>query len=288
MADSHPAQAAWAAFDQAYQVLIDAWPAPVTSHLVPTDYGETHVLMSGDESGPVIALMPGGGATAGAWSAVAGGLSSHYCVIAVDPIGQPGRSTLGERRLGDVAAVNDWLGQLLAALAVDRLTLAGHSYGAWTALRFGMHAPDRVERLVLVDPTDCFSTMRLSYRLRAAPLFVRPSGARLRRFLDWETQGRTLSPAWLNVAALGADLGRLGIVTPRVPRPDDLARLAVPTLVVAAGRSQANDPRQMLRRAAERLTHGSDAVLPLATHHTLPTEDAHELVPVIERFLVPS
>jgi pimeloyl-ACP methyl ester carboxylesterase len=215
-------------------------------------------------------------------------LSGHYRVIAVDPIGQAGWSAPGKKPLHDLAALDDWLDQLLAALEIERLTLAGHSYGAWMALRHGLHAPDRVERLVLVDPTDCFTSMRLHYRLRAAPLFVRPSGTRLRRFLHWETRGRPLSPAWLTVAALGADLGRMTIITPRCPSPAELARLDVPTLVVAAGRSQAHDPQKMLRRARERLPNLTDAVLPQATHHTLPTEDADQLVVAIESFLVPS
>jgi pimeloyl-ACP methyl ester carboxylesterase len=283
-----PGLAANAAFDRAYQVLIEAWPTPVTSARVPTAYGPTHVLAAGDESDPVVLLLPGGGATAAVWFAVAAPLSRQHRVIAVDPIGQPGWSSPGERPLGDVAALGDWLDQLLAGLAIERATLAGHSYGAWMALRYGLHAPERVEGLVLIDPTDCFLPMRLPYRLRAVPLFARPSGARLRRFLSWETGGRRLSPEWLSVAALGADLGRLAIVTPRCPTAEELALLDAPTLVVAAGRSQAHDPARMLRRAAERLPKAAHAVLADATHHTLPTEDADQLVAAIEAFLVPS
>jgi pimeloyl-ACP methyl ester carboxylesterase len=245
-------------------------------------------LTCGAESDPAILFLPGGGATAAVWSAVAAPLSRRHRVLAVDPIGQPGWSAAGRKPIGNVAALGDWLDQLLGGLAIDELTLAGHSYGAWMALRYAIHAPQRVGRLVLVDPTDCFTPMRLSYRLRAAPLFLRPSGARLRRFLNWETRGRPLSQAWLTVAGLGADLGRPAIITPRCPAPADLARLEMPTLVVAAGRSRAHDPAQLLRRAGERLARSSDATLPGATHHTLPTEDAGQLAATIERFLAPS
>jgi pimeloyl-ACP methyl ester carboxylesterase len=273
------------AFDRAYQSLIDTWPTPVTSERVPTAFGATHLLICGDESAPAVLLLPGGGATAGVWSAVAAPLARHHRVIAVDPFGQPGWSAAGERPVDDVAALGEWLDQLLKARAIDRPTLVGHSYGAWMALRYSMHAPDRVERLVLVDPTDCFIPMRFAYRVRAAPLFIRPSGPRLRRFLNWETRGRPLSAGWLAVAALGADLGRLAIIAPRCPAASDLADLPVPTLVIAAGRSQAHDPDKMLRLARERLPKASDATLPGATHHTLPIEDADQLVTAIEGFL---
>jgi pimeloyl-ACP methyl ester carboxylesterase len=274
-----------ASFDDAYQALIDAWPCPVIAETVPTDYGATHVLMCGDESGPVLLFLPGGGATAAVWSAVAAPLASHYRVLAVDPIGQPGRSIRGQWPVDDLASLNDWLDRLVDALAIDRLTLVGHSYGAWMALRYGMHAPRRVDGLVLVDPTDCFIPMRTLYRLRAVPLFARPSASRLRRFLAWETRGKPLSPSWLSVAALGADLGRPAIVAPRCPSPNDLAHLNVPTLVIAAGRSQAHHPAKMLRRVGERLPGASQAVVPGATHHTLPTEDADQVVAAIQTFL---
>jgi pimeloyl-ACP methyl ester carboxylesterase len=288
MTDTRRGGAARLAFDDAYQVLIDRWPVAVTARTVPTEYGATHLLMCGDYSQRVLLLLPGGGATAGVWSAVAAPLASRYRVIAVDPIGQPGRSTRGQKPIDDLASLNDWLDQLLDALAIERLTPVGHSYGAWMALRYGMHAPRRVEGLVLVDPTDCFIPMRLLYRLRAGPLFALPSASRLRRFLAWETQGRPLSPPWLSVAALGADLGRMAIVAPRCPSPNDLVHLKVPTLVIAAGRSQAHDSAKMLRCVGERLPDASQAVLPGATHHTLPTEDADQLVATIQTFLAPS
>lgn len=288
MAGTRQGPTARPAFDRAYQALLDAWPTPVESVRVPTDYGATHLLTCGAESDPVILLLPGGGATAAVWSAVAAPLSRRHRVIAVDPVGQPGWSDPGPKPIGDAAALGDWMDQLLAGLAIDRLNLAGHSYGAWIALRYGMHAPHRVEHLVLVDPTDCFTPMGLAYRLRATPLFLRPSDARLRHFLHWETRGRALSEAWLTLAAAGADLGRPAIVAPRCPTPDDLAQLQVPTLVIAAGRSRAHDPARLLDRARARLVHSSNVTLPDATHHTLPTEDADQLAASIERFLVPS
>jgi pimeloyl-ACP methyl ester carboxylesterase len=288
MTDARRGQAARVAFDDAYQILIDRWPCPVTAHTVATEYGATHLLMCGDDSQHVLLLLPGGGATAGVWSAVAAPLASQFRVIAVDPIGQPGRSTRGQRPIADLASLNDWLDQLLDALAIDRLTPVGHSYGAWMALQYGMHAPRRVERLVLVDPTDCFIPMRLLYRLRAVPLLALPSASRLRRFLAWETQGRLLSPPWLSVAALGADLGRMAIVAPRRPPPNDLVHLNAPTLVIAAGRSQAHDSAKMLRLVGKRMPGASQAVLPGATHHTLPSEDADQLVATIQSFLASS
>jgi pimeloyl-ACP methyl ester carboxylesterase len=270
MPTSTPSPGPRAGFTSAYQRVIGHWPVKVTGLDAPTDYGTTHLLASGDETAPVVLLLPGGSATATAWSAVAGQLSQTYRVVAVDPIGQPGLSTPGQRPLKTAADLASWLDQVLDYLGVQRAAIAGHSYGAWPALRYALHAPGRVS---------------LAYRLRSIPLFTRPTAGRARRLLARETGGRPLDPDWLAVAAAGADLGRPQIVLPRVPAPAELAGLAMPVLVVVAARSRAHDPAQIAARASDRLPEVTVETLAQATHHTIPTEDADELSGYIAGFL---
>jgi pimeloyl-ACP methyl ester carboxylesterase len=117
----------------------------------------------------------------------------------------------GDETAADMAG---WLDQVLDWLGAERAALAGHSYGAWLALRYALHAPARVSRLVLFDPTSCFAPLSLAYRLRSIPLLAAPGAGRARRLFAWETRGRPLDPDWLAVATAGADLGRLKIVRP--------------------------------------------------------------------------
>jgi pimeloyl-ACP methyl ester carboxylesterase len=276
-----PSPDAWNAFLRAYQDQVDRWPVPVTSRLIDTDRGVTHVLESGESDAPCVVLLPGGGATATAWSAVAGQLASARRVLAVDPVGQPAPGSGTPMRWRTPDDVARWLEQVLDTLLVEQVTLVGHSYGAWMALRHAMAFPDRIARLVLVDPTDCFAPLSLSYRLHALPVLVRPNGARLRRLLAWETRARRLDPGWTAVAAAGADLGRSRIVIPRPPTPAELAHLPTPVLLVLAARSRAHDPRRVGRRGQQTLRKASVAVLPEATHHTLPTLDAQALADLI-------
>jgi pimeloyl-ACP methyl ester carboxylesterase len=107
----------------AYQQAVDRWPVPVTALDMPTDYGVTHLPASGEDAAPVALLIPGGGATATAWSAVAGGLAGTHRAVAVDPIGQPGLSVPGQRPLATAADLDGWLDQVLDGLA-DWLAVA--------------------------------------------------------------------------------------------------------------------------------------------------------------------
>lgn len=272
-------------FQAAYQRCLDHWPVPVESRVLPTRFGDTHLLLSGPSHASTVLLLPGGGATALAWSAIAGALAADHRVVALDPLGQPGRS----RRTGSIPKTTTdlmvWLDQVVDSLTADHIRLVGHSYGAWMALRYALTQPERIRRLALVDPTDCFTSLRLAYRVRALPQALRPSPAGVRRLLDWETAGRTLNPEWLSVVTAGAALGPLKIVMPRRPSARDLAALRPRTLTLVALRSRAQNPDVLRAQARRMLPSAKIADLPSASHHTLPMEDAAETLAVLEPFL---
>lgn len=161
---------------------------------------------------------------------------------------------------------------MLDGLGVDRTHLAGHSYGAWIALTFALRNPDRVNRLTLIDPTDCFTGLRLPYIARALPSLLRPSRERTLSFLRWETQGLPVDPQWLDLAALAAEQPTARPVRPRRPRQ----QLHTDLTVVVADRSKAHNPDELARRAA---AAGATVVrVETATHHSLPALHADELV----------
>jgi pimeloyl-ACP methyl ester carboxylesterase len=275
-----------AAFTAAYDAVLARWPVPVEPVDLASEFGTTHVQVCGPADGPPLVLLHGGGATSTVWFAVVGELARRHRVYAVDQIGDAGRSVHDGRPLrgaGDFAA---WLDTVLDGLGVPSTALAGHSYGGWLALTYALSAPGRVSRLVLLDPAECFTGTGPAYRLRAIPLFVRPSAERMRRFLAWETRGAALDPTWLHLVGLaGGEVRGSPVVLPR--RPDDTAlrTLTVPTLQVLAERSRSLDPRKAAARAAALLPDVRNTVLPGASHHTIPTEDGARLARVLTDFL---
>jgi pimeloyl-ACP methyl ester carboxylesterase len=84
-----------------------------------------------------------------AWDGVAGDLQNSFRVIQLDLPGH-GQS---DRRPADYtpAGVARTVRAFLDALHVDRVTVVAHSWGCGVALALALEAPDRVERLVLVD-----------------------------------------------------------------------------------------------------------------------------------------
>ncbi|MFD7326552.1 alpha/beta fold hydrolase [Streptomyces sp. NPDC059875] len=274
------------AFLAAYDAVLAHWPAVTTTSRVVTAHGTTHLISHGPEDAPPVLLLPGGGATATGWYAAAAALGRTHRVHAVDLIGEPGRSVPeAGHPLRTADDLTTWLHALLDGLRLDSTALVGHSYGAWIALRYALKAPARVERLVLLDPTNCFTGFSPRYLLRALPMLLRPTPARNAAFLRWETGGAELDPRWRQLAALTAEFPTARPVTGPRPTPAELSTLRPPTLLLLAERGRAHDIDEVAARARAAVPDLETATLPGATHHTLPVASPPETYDRIAGFL---
>ena len=99
-------------------------------------------------SGPVLLLLHGLGCDHTTWSPVIDTLARRYTVIAPDLLGH-GRSDK-PRADYSVGGYANGMRDLLTVLGIDKVTVAGHSFGGGVAMQFAYQFPERTERLVLV------------------------------------------------------------------------------------------------------------------------------------------
>ncbi|MFD0266484.1 alpha/beta fold hydrolase [Streptomyces sp. NPDC127106] len=270
-------------FYAAYDALLARWPAGTEELDVPTPYGTARVHAHGPAQAPPLLLLHGGGATGAVWFRTARALGDGHRLLAVDLPRDAGRSVTDGRPLRTAADLMGWLDALLDSLGVDRAHVLGHSYGAWIALTYALHSPGRVDRLVLLDPTQCFAGFRPAFLLRSLPVLVRPTAARALAYLDRETTGTGTDPEWKRLFALGAEAfaGR----RPVVGRRPDAARLRAPLLVLLAGRSSAHRAADVAARARRAVPHARIETLPDLTHFAMPTALPAEAEHRIAEFL---
>ncbi|WP_405765699.1 alpha/beta fold hydrolase [Streptomyces sp. NBC_01538] len=257
-------------FLAAYDAVLDHWPVPVDRMDLTSAYGTTRVTACGPVDGEPLVLLHGGGATSAVWFANVADLSRTRRVYAVDRIGEAGRSLRGGRPVRSVDDLLDWLDGVLDGLGLGRADLCGHSYGGWIALTYALRTPQRVRKLALLDPTQCFAGYKAGYLLRALPMLIRPTAQRARAFLAWETHGAEVDPAWLDLYGFAAEFPRTKVVVGKRPRPRQLRNSTVPTLVLLAGDSRAHDIRRVEAAARLHLPHVETAVLPGLSHHSGP------------------
>jgi pimeloyl-ACP methyl ester carboxylesterase len=105
-----------------------------------------HYLAAGN--GPLLVLLHGYGATGYIWQRALPYLAQRRRVFVVDLPGHGRSRQSGPWQLREVAPLlASWLRQMEFA----QIALAGHSMGGAIALHLTAHAPELVERLVLVD-----------------------------------------------------------------------------------------------------------------------------------------
>ncbi|MFD5482754.1 alpha/beta fold hydrolase, partial [Streptomyces hawaiiensis] len=233
-----------AAFFEAYDNVLRRWPVEVRSVDVPTPYGSTRVHIGGREDGVPLVLLPGGGTTSAAWFANVGALAPAHRIHAVDLMGDIGRSVHDGAPLRGAADLTAWLDALFDELNLDGAHLCGHSYGAWIALNYALHAPQRLGRLALLDPVNCFTGMSPRYLAHALPMLLKPTAGRVRAFHRWETGRDPEDPVWQAFLESTATARRSKVVAMRRPEARALATCTVPTSVVLAEHSRAHDPRR--------------------------------------------
>ncbi|NBE52547.1 alpha/beta fold hydrolase [Streptomyces boluensis] len=285
MGDDTTPRTADAAFRTAYDEVLRQWPVEVHGTDVPTTHGSTRVQICGRADATPLVLLPGGGATSVSWFANGGALAAGQRIYAPDLMGDFGRSVPGGAPLRGADDLTAWLDSLLDALGLEGARFCGHSYGAWIALKYALHAPHRVRRLALLDPTNCFGSMRPGYLAHALPSLLRPTAARVRAFHRWETGRDPEHPAWQAFLDSSATARRTKVVAMRRPEARDLRALDPPTLVLLAENSRAHDVRRVAAEARRLLPDARVDILPGASHHSLPTEQPAALNRELTEFL---
>ena len=195
---------------------------------------------------------------------------------------------------------------LLGALEIDRATLVGHSMGGVVALRAALGCPERIGALVLVssvglghaiNPLIVLSSLpgygELAVAWSATPLgaeqralaralllFARPDRAPDQW---WDEQRRLARTPGFLTASLAAQRSVVGPWGQRQVALDDVARLALPVLVVWGDRDLVV-PLAHARTAMDRLSDGRLATLS-GCGHVPQLERPDEFVAALGEFL---
>ncbi|WP_257461229.1 alpha/beta fold hydrolase [Archangium lipolyticum] len=281
--------AARTALEGWYQTIRSRIPAKTTERRVPTRYGETHVLVGGPEDGPPVVVLHGALASSALVLREIAPLLSTFRVHAVDIIGQSVKSAEVRPSVSD-NSYGIWLAEVMEGLGLAKAHVIAVSYGGFVALRLAAHAPERIDRLVLLVPAGMVSGPPLDgfFKLGLPMLLYRafPSEKRLERSVQHLLT--TVGDDWthyLGEAFRGIDLD---MRIPPLAKPEELASLTAPTLVIGADKDLSFPGRKLLDRAAKVLPNLKDTELIENCLHCPPTTDEFRawLSGRISRFLL--
>lgn len=229
-----------------YDAVLSRWPEPKSVRDVPTRHGRTRVVLSGPEGAPPVVFLHGSTSNAMSWLGEAATLSRTFRVIAPDMPGEPGYSEETRFPLAGPAP-EEWMDDVLAALGLGRILLAGMSLGGWTALRYASRRPGRVERLVLLCPAGA-APARASFLLKS--LLLIPRGRKgVERLASLVYGNADVPREAVDYTILMGESFRPRMESPPVFSDAELALIDCPVLYIGG----LNDALLRTRRSAERL-----------------------------------
>jgi len=224
-------------------------------------------------AGPVMLFLHGMGGDRRHFAAQLDHFAPRYRAVAWDAPG------FGESRPWDdlsFAAMADATGALLDRLGADDAVVVGHSMGGMVALEMAARCPERLQALVLSGTSPAFGDPNGAWQQQFVRDTLAPveNGNRLADHaaaLIRDVVGADADPAGVTIAidsmartpheTYRAVLANLV----RFDRRDVLARIAVPTLVIA-GAADTKSPPAMLERMAAKIPGAQFACLANAGH----------------------
>jgi pimeloyl-ACP methyl ester carboxylesterase len=119
-------------------------------------------------TGPVLVLLHGVVASLHTWDGWCDHLKDHYRIIRLD---MPGWGITGpsmeEKYLGE--HIVEFLDDFLEALEIDHMYLAGNSLGGYYAWNYAVHRPEKVDKLILLDPIAYNQSLPYEFKLAKLP-----------------------------------------------------------------------------------------------------------------------
>jgi len=250
-----------------YEKKLSRWPVPFESVYVQTQYGETHVVISGDTGNPALIMLPGLAVTSMMWLPNIAALSKHFRCFAVDVIGDHGRSRLSNPmvypRSGKDYSL--WLNQVYVGLGLSEAYLLGASNGGYAAIHHALSAPEQVSKLVLMAPSGIELTLK-NVLPKIFYYLIFPTDGNRKNLIDWFLgNNQKVRVAFEQQMNLGMQL------VPKVPIPllissKQLKKIQMPVMLILGENDHTLSAERAVHRIQSNISHAKTVVIPYVGH----------------------
>jgi pimeloyl-ACP methyl ester carboxylesterase len=269
-----------AAYMAAYEATMQLWPVSYEPRDIRGRFGTTHLVVCGRDDPPPLVLLHCFGTSLTVWANNIADFSRAFRVYALDMMGQPGKS-VQVMPIRTRAELAEWLTGVLDTLGILRTSLIGYSYGGFAALTLATHAPERVDKLVLLSPAGGLVRLGAQFVLRGLlnallpklhPGFGTLTAGSLLRWMAFEPALRDAGTRRLFDRlqvqfVLGSRYFRGGGIVPPLVCPDEeLRSVRAPTLLLVGQQERLYNPVATMQRARELVPDIRAELIPEAGH----------------------
>ncbi|WFR56590.1 alpha/beta hydrolase [Anaerocolumna sp. AGMB13025] len=134
-----------------YDELLKQWGIPVKELMVPTMYGSTHIIITGKEDGKPLLMFHGvGDDSALMWIYNAKALGEYYKLYAIDTIGGPGKSLMGEKYNTSYDDVI-WIDEIMNYFNLEKSSIIGVSHGGYLVQLYSLYRQEKIDKAISVS-----------------------------------------------------------------------------------------------------------------------------------------
>jgi pimeloyl-ACP methyl ester carboxylesterase len=256
-----------------YNRALSLCDAEYSEDFVETDFGESHLLIYGEDDAKPLILLPGLFGDASMWYTNAGELSKNYRVYALDMPNYGGKSRPSGNVVKDIDDYKLWFSQILDHYDINQVSVVGISYSSWLALTLAREMPEKISSIILLDPSETFMPMNGGIAWKGFKSFMFfPNRKKYTKFLDWLGGGYTDENLliWrehmLDVMEYGSTK-MFDVPQHRVYQPEELEMITMPVLIMAGGKPILyKDPAEFKAAALRTIPHAEVIIVPDAGH----------------------
>jgi len=128
-----------------------------------TRFGHTQVLVAGEANKNVIILLHPLGLNSTVWVPNINVLSNYYKIIAIDTIGDQGRSIVRRDFPETIIEYGLWLNDIVEYYGFEKINIVGNSMGGWIAHGYAIQYPEKIETLTLISPAASITPVKRTW-----------------------------------------------------------------------------------------------------------------------------
>ncbi|RST72798.1 alpha/beta hydrolase [Siminovitchia acidinfaciens] len=273
-------------FLKSYDEVMKLWEVAYEEVKIPTQFGETHVIISGPKDGIPIVMLHGMTGNSSFWYQNITALQT-YRVYCIDTLGDFGKSLVQAPLKTEEDCVL-WLDEVFNGLGIHNIHLIGHSMGGWLSLNYARKRQENLRKLVLIAPVASILPIpfiKLAWYIYPSMLF--PSEKRIKKGWKWFcAKGNDIHPIIMQqiITAYKQCRPLLAVIPKSFPK-EELSGLKIPILFIVGDEEKIYRANKARKTIKEKIPHVETTIIPNCGH-LLITEQATKVNKAIVDFLV--